>query len=61
MKKRMIFLFTLLSLFAIAGYFCKDNALVTDFAHKNMSPCLAYPFGTDWLGRNLFFRNISRD
>lgn len=58
MKKRIIFLFVLLSLFAVAGYFCKDNALVTDFAHKNMSPCFTYPFGTDWLGRNLFFRTF---
>ena len=58
MKKRILFLLLLLSIFTIVGYFCKDNALVTDFAHKNMPPCLDYPFGTDWLGRNLFFRTL---
>lgn len=28
----------------------------TDFARKNLAPCLRYPFGTDWLGRDMLVR-----
>lgn len=44
---------------AVAGYFCKDAAMVTDFSRKNLAPCLRYPFGTDWLGRNMFYRTLT--
>lgn len=44
---------------AIAGRFCHEAALVTDFSRKNLAPCLAYPFGTDWLGRNMFYRTLT--
>ena len=30
----------------------------TDFARKNIAPCLKYPFGTDWLGRDMFIRTV---
>ena len=29
-----------------------------DFARKNIAPCLKYPFGTDWLGRDMFTRTV---
>lgn len=44
---------------AAAGYFCREAALVTDFSRKNISPCFQYPFGTDWLGRNMFYRTLT--
>lgn len=44
---------------AIAGIFLRDSAMVTDFTRKNLAPCLNYPFGTDWLGRNMFCRTIT--
>lgn len=33
--------------------------MVTDFSRKNLAPCLAYPFGTDWMGRDMFVRTIT--
>lgn len=44
---------------AIAGRLCHEASMVTDFSRKNLSPCLAYPFGTDWLGRNMFYRTLT--
>lgn len=44
---------------AIAGRLCHDASMVTDFSRKNLAPCLAYPFGTDWLGRNMFYRTLT--
>jgi len=44
---------------AVAGYFCREAALVTDFSRKNIAPCFQYPFGTDWLGRNMFYRTLT--
>ena len=38
--------------------FCGDAARETDFARKNIAPCLKYPFGTDWLGRDMFTRTV---
>lgn len=51
----VIFLVTV----AVSGIWCHDAALVTDFSRKNLAPCLAYPFGTDWLGRNMFYRTLT--
>lgn len=44
---------------AVAGIICHDAAMVTDFSRKNLAPSLAYPFGTDWLGRNMFYRTLT--
>lgn len=44
---------------AAAGRFCSEASLVTDFSRKNLAPCLKYPFGTDWLGRNMFYRTLT--
>lgn len=43
---------------AVAGSFCSDAARATDFSRKNLLPCLQYPFGTDWMGRNMFARTL---
>ena len=44
---------------AVAGGICHEEAMVTDFSRKNIPPCLQYPFGTDWLGRNMFYRTLT--
>lgn len=43
---------------AVGGFFCADAAQVTDFTRKNIAPCLRYPFGTDWMGRDMFVRTV---
>ncbi len=58
MKKRMLYIVLFLILIMIIGYFCNEGAVDTDFAHKNIGPSFYYPFGTDWMGRNLFFRTL---
>lgn len=60
-KARILLAFSLLFLVsvAVAGHFCRDAAMVTDFSRKNLAPCLRYPFGTDWLGRNMFYRTLT--
>ena len=50
--------FAALALLAVtvAGLLLFDAAMVTDFSRKNLAPCLAYPFGTDWMGRDMLAR-----
>ena len=36
----------------VAGGLLSGQAMVTDFSRKNLAPCMAYPFGTDWMGRD---------
>ncbi|WP_242012292.1 ABC transporter permease [Pseudodesulfovibrio cashew] len=38
--------------------FMSDSGLTTDFLHKKLPPCLEYPFGTDWLGRDMLVRTV---
>ncbi|WP_419787121.1 ABC transporter permease [Pseudodesulfovibrio sp.] len=35
-----------------------ETGLTTDFLHKKLAPCWQYPFGTDWLGRDMFVRTV---
>ncbi len=60
-KAKMLFAFAVIFLAAVAaaGIFCREAAMVTDFSRKNLPPSLAYPFGTDWLGRNMFYRTLA--
>lgn len=60
-KAKMLFAFAVIFLAAVAaaGVFCREAAMVTDFSRKNLPPSLAYPFGTDWLGRNMFYRTLA--
>lgn len=60
-KITMIFLIIavgFLTAVCIGGVFCREAAQVTDFSRKNLQPCLSYPFGTDWLGRDMFARTV---
>ena len=43
----------------VAGLLLSDAAMVTDFSRKNLAPCLAYPFGTDWMGRDMLARTLT--
>lgn len=64
-NKRTITLFLIcfsvlmLVIIAAAGIIWENQALATDFERKNLPPSLAYPFGTDWMGRNMFIRTIT--
>lgn len=60
-KAKLLLAFSIIFLasVAISGQLCHDAAMVTEFSRKNLSPCLAYPFGTDWLGRNMFYRTLT--
>ena len=49
----------LLVLVAVLGSFWKEAAIRTDFTRKNLAPCIQYPFGTDWMGRDMFIRTIA--
>ena len=42
-----------------AGIPLEDRALETDFSRINLAPCLRYPFGTDWMGRDMFMRTFA--
>ena len=56
-RKKTILIFALALLFltsvTLSGIFCYGGARKTDFSVKNLAPCLRYPFGTDWMGRNM--------
>ncbi len=53
----------LLSIFFFAALFWSakligDSGLNVDFLHRKLAPSLAYPFGTDWLGRDMLTRTV---
>lgn len=52
------FFFSLVLAIFIAGSLISDGAVAPDFSRKGLPPSLAYPFGTDWLGRNMLLRTI---
>ncbi len=43
----------------VAGILSTDAAMVTDFSRRNLAPCPAYPFGTDWMGRDMLARTLA--
>lgn len=43
---------------AVGGWLCKDLALISDFSAANRPPGKDHLFGTDWLGRDMFFRTL---
>lgn len=47
-----------LAAIALAGELLWDGAVKTDFSKRNLKPCLSCPFGTDWMGRDVFLRTL---
>lgn len=61
-KSALIFLLIVTAVLAAvtaAGMLLDEAAMVTDFTRRNISPCLEYPFGTDWMGRDMFARTLT--
>ena len=44
---------------AVAGRLLWDAALATNFGEKNLAPCAAHLFGTDWMGRDMLARTLA--
>ena len=42
----------------VFGFFITEQDVAPDFARTGLPPSWEYPFGTDWLGRNMFYRTI---
>lgn len=42
----------------VSGSLLTDKAVNARFMERNIAPCLEYPFGTDWLGRDMFARTL---
>lgn len=50
----LIFFSTLILSATLMG----DSGLGVNFANKKLAPCLEFPFGTDWLGRDMLVRTV---
>lgn len=48
-----------LVLITVLGVYWKEDALLNDFSRKNLPPSLRYPFGTDFMGRDMFKRTLT--
>jgi peptide/nickel transport system permease protein len=59
-KTFLIIGFTSLLLLAIviSSLFVEGDSSPTDFGSKNLAPSLEHPFGTDWMGRDMFTRTL---
>ncbi|MFC0561098.1 ABC transporter permease [Halalkalibacter alkalisediminis] len=42
----------------LGGWLLSDDRMATNLALRNLGPSLAHPFGTDWLGRDMFTRTL---
>ena len=49
----------ILAAVTVAGGLVEEAALETDFTRANLGPCKEYPFGTDWMGRDMFVRTLA--
>ncbi len=43
----------------VAGQMVTGLAMQTDFLQKNLPPSMQHPFGTDWMGRDMFARTLA--
>ena len=60
-KKLLIYTLAMALVIAIsfgAGLLIPDAAVEADFSSTRLAPSLEHPFGTDWLGRDLFLRTL---
>ncbi|NQX58147.1 ABC transporter permease [Paenibacillus qinlingensis] len=53
----MIAVFVLLTL-TVMSIWWDDSGLATHLAQRNVEPSILHPFGTDWLGRDMFTRTL---
>lgn len=42
----------------VYGSLISDEQIAINLANKNLPPSLEYIFGTDWMGRNMFYRTV---
>lgn len=56
---RLVAACALLLLVVVCGDVLRPQATATDFAQKNLAPCLAHLFGTDWMGRDMLARTVT--
>lgn len=62
-RRTRTLIFTLLAIciligITIFGLRIDENDLRADFSNKNQPPSLKHPFGTDWMGRDMFLRTL---
>lgn len=61
-RKRALAMFLILAailvLLLISGWIMGERGTVTDLDSKDLPPSLAHPYGTDWLGRDMFARTV---
>ena len=55
----MIISLFLLILVTLCGLAFEEAAGATDFSRRNLAPCMEYPFGTDFMGRDMFRRTVT--
>lgn len=48
-----------LAVIVVFGCVVYDQANATHFDQKNLPPSFAHPFGTDWMGRDMFLRTAA--
>ena len=48
-----------LAIVVASGLALYGQATATDFTAKNLAPSFAHPFGTDWMGRDMFARTLA--
>ena len=53
-----VIILTVLIAIYVSGALMSESALRADFSQKFLSPSFAHPFGTDYLGRDMFVRTI---
>ena len=61
-RKRLIVLIALAAFYLVGvfiwGTFMPEGAYAVRYADKFLPPSLAHPFGTDFMGRDMFYRSI---
>ncbi len=60
-KMKILSFITIFIILAIivSGIMVKKEATTVDFSSKNLTPSLSHPFGTDWMGRDMFMRTLN--
>lgn len=55
----LFFAAVILAAVTSAGVLLEAQAAEVDFTRKNLPPCPAFLFGTDWMGRNMLARTLA--